>query len=133
MTFYVFYEFKVATSTDLDDPEYKILSFRIGDVCTIPNWPENNLSGLFKALEMWQLDPRMDYSKDTCGDPADEFIAPYRSRAWCSVYGRYNVKLGKTIYYVTKPIYEAAPDAVRFCGNFKGYSFGFWLDPMTRH
>ncbi|HLF10115.1 MAG TPA: hypothetical protein VJA26_02785 [Gammaproteobacteria bacterium] len=32
------------------------------------------------------------------------------------------------VYIDTGPIYDDAPDAVRFCGNFETYSHGFCID-----
>lgn len=91
------------------------------------DWPSNDLEGLFDALSRWPLDRRVDLSHlpEYRSDPLN---APFRGRAWGSCEGRYNASLGRTVYVATKPIYPEYPNAVRYCGNFVGYSFGFWLD-----
>lgn len=104
-----------------------ILAADIGTANSIQNWPTNNLEGLFDALSRWRLDPRSDYSKEPefAGKP---FVAPFRGRAWGSCIPLYDEKLRKRVWIATKPIYPDHPDAVRYCGNFLEYSFGFWLD-----
>lgn len=40
---------------------------------------------------------------------------------------QYNPILERRVAVGTKPIYPEHPNAVRYCGNFVGYSFAFWL------
>lgn len=91
------------------------------------DWPTNDLDGLFDALSRWPLDRRVDLSNlpEYRDDPLN---APFRGRAWGNCEKRYNASLARAVYIATKPIYPDYPNAVRYCGNFVGYSFGFWLD-----
>lgn len=107
--------------------QYQIISAEIGARTTIPDWPSNDIQGLFDALKRWPLDLRLDFS----GEP--EFIesplsAPFRGRAWGGCVWTYSEKFQKRVAVATKPIYPEHPNAVRYCGNFIGYSFGFSLD-----
>ncbi len=104
-----------------------ILASDIGTVSRIPNWPTNDLDGLYDALSRWALDPRLNFSK------LPEFRdlpgrAPYRGLAWGYCVWRYDQSLGRRVPVATAPIYPEFPDAVRYCGSFVDYSFGFWLD-----
>lgn len=104
-----------------------ILASDIGTSASIPNWPSNDLDGLFDAIQRWPLDTRLDFSNEP------EFIdlpgsAPFRGRAWGHCVFQYNKALHRRVAVATKPIYPEFPDAVRFCGNFLSHSFGFWLD-----
>lgn len=109
-----------------------ILAAHIGTVTSIPNWPTNDLNGLFDALSRWQLDPSHDCSKEPefAGKP---FVAPFRGRAWGHCIQQYDEKLRKRVFIATKPIHPDHPDAVRYSGNFLEYSFGFWLDTDDPH
>jgi hypothetical protein len=104
-----------------------IIAANIGTPTGIENWPTNDLEGLFDALNRWPLDKRLDYSKEP------EFIgrygnAPFRGAAWGHCVMQYSDVLQKRIAVATKPIYPEYPKAVRYCGNFIGYSFAFLLD-----
>lgn len=104
-----------------------ILASQIGTKAPIDNWPTNDLDGLFDAMKRWPLDGRLDMSKEPefAGNPG---VAPFRGRAWGHCVFQYDETLHRRVAVATKPIYPNHPDAVRFCGNFIGYSFGFWLD-----
>lgn len=93
----------------------------IGHSSSIPGWPTNDLEGLFDALSRWALDPRLNMQAS-----AEE--KPYCERAWGGCVRLYNDKLKRTVYTATVPLYPEAPDALRYWGNFTGYSFGFTLD-----
>lgn len=96
----------------------------IGRPTTIPGWPQaDTIEGLLDALSRWTLDPRLDLR-----EPEERHLPAYRGRAWGSCTGRWNPEKHRTIYTATKPIYPDSPDAVRYTGNFIGYSFGFTLD-----
>jgi hypothetical protein len=104
-----------------------ILASNIGSQCGIKNWPTSDIDGLFDALKRWQLDTRLDLSADPAyeGRPG---CAPFRGLAFGHCVAQYVPKLDRRIYIGTKAIYPDHPDAVRYVGNFIGYSFGFWLD-----
>lgn len=104
-----------------------IIAAQIGSTASIPNWPTNDLDGLFDALQRWPLDKRLDLSKDPQFE-GERGLAPFRGLAWGHCVFQYNAKLQKRVLVNTKPIHPEHPDAVRYCGNFVGYSFGFWLD-----
>jgi len=91
------------------------------------NWPTNDLDGLFEALRRWPLNPRHDLSRDPefAGKPG---VAPFRGHAWGHCVKGYDPALQRTIWIATRPVYPSHPDAVRYAGNFAGYSFGFCLD-----
>jgi hypothetical protein len=107
----------------------KVIASDIGTkiLSKIPGWPSNDLEGLFDALARWDLDPRLDLSNDPefAGKPG---VAPFRGLAWGHCVQQYDRTLDRRVWVATKPIYPEHPNAVRYCGNFLGYSFGFWLD-----
>lgn len=106
---------------------FDVIASVIGNKATIPDWPTNDLQGLFDALARWKLDTRLDFSglPESVGGPG---VAPFRNRAWGSCVGHYSEQLHRMVYTATKPIHPDRPNAVRYFGNFIGYSFGFWLD-----
>ncbi len=91
------------------------------------NWPASTIEGLFDALTRWNLDPRWDRDHGL-GDPNDHLAGPFRGRAWCGCYGRYDQAAGGTRYFATVPIYPDYPEAVNYTGSFLGYSWCFNLD-----
>lgn len=93
----------------------------------IPGWPTRDLGGVFQALERWPLDRRLDLSHkpEYRGIPG---VAPFRGLAWGHCVREYSFTLGRYVHRGTKPIYPDYPHAVRYVGNFVGYSFPFWLD-----
>lgn len=97
----------------------------IGSPTTIiPGWPAaGTLEGLFDALSRWTLDPRLDMR-----DEDEQHAPPFRARAWGYCEKRWSVAKGRYQFHATKPIYPDSPDAVAYCGNFLGHSFGFALD-----
>ncbi len=105
-----------------------VIASQIGSsAMPIKDWPSGDLAGLFEALKRWPLDTRLDYSKEP------EFsslpgTAPFRGRAWGHCVWQYSEVLRRRVVVATRPIYPEFPDAVRYCGNFIGYSFAFWLD-----
>ena len=107
----------------------KVIAADIGTrhFCTIQGWPSNDLAGLFDALARWELDSRLDYSNapEFAGKPG---VAPFRGRAWGHCVKQYDEALQKHVWVGTRPIHPEHPNAVRNCGNFLEYSFGFWLD-----
>jgi hypothetical protein len=128
----IFYEL---SPTDFVEVMSKsILASEIGshNCCHIEGWPTNNLDGLFDALSRWPLDGTLDLSKrpEYCDMPGN---APYRGLAWGHCVLQYDQRLQKRVAVGTKPIYPEHPDAVRYVGNFIGYSFGFWLDTDDKH
>jgi hypothetical protein len=100
----------------------------IGSGNTIPGWPENNtVDGLIDALSRWPLDSRLDYSNDPQFQP-DPLRAPFRGPARRYNGAVFDAKLDHKVYANDgAPIYPDAPNAVSYCGNFIGYSFGFSL------
>lgn len=99
--------------------------FDIGRPTTIPNWPTNDLAGLFDALSRWDLDPRLDFTNDPHIEPHPQH-APFRCPALRSAGKRYDVAKGHYVYLRSdEPIHPEAPNAVSYCGNFLGYSFGW--------
>lgn len=99
----------------------------IGNNSSIPNWPTNNLEGLLDALNRWPLDPCLNMQVSAIEEGHLD-AKPYCDRAWGGCAGHYNAKLKRTVYTATVPLYPEAPDALRYWGNFIGYSFGFTLD-----
>lgn len=109
--------------------QYKVLESSIGSKTTIPNWPTPDLDGLFKALKQWTLDPCLDMSEGDPNHPHISHTKPYRGLAWGHCVTEPIPESNFRRRYVgTKPIHEGHPEAVRYCGNFIGYSFAFWLD-----
>ena len=106
---------------------YSALLEDIGTKTSIPNWPKNDLEGLFDALSRWTLDPMNDLSGNDPGHPHAAFHAPFRCLAWGSCISEPipGTNLTKYRYVGTKPIYPDHPEAVSYLGNFVGYSFGF--------
>lgn len=110
-------------------PEYQVLASRIGSRTTIPNWPSPDLQGLFQALQNWTLDPRIAEVSDDPEHPHAEFDAPCRCLAWGNCVAEPIVEQNMRPRYVgTQPIHEGHPNAVSYCGNFLGYSFGFTVE-----
>ena len=109
--------------------KYQILASQIGSKTNIPNWPTTDLDGLFQALKQWTLSPNMDMSGDDPNHPHARFQKPFRGLAWGNcIREPIPEQNSKSRYVGTKPIHEDHPEAVRFCGNFMSYSFGFFLD-----
>lgn len=104
-----------------------LLAAQIGTNSGIANWPTNDLDGLFDALKRWPLDIRFDLSTDPAYAECPG-TAPFRGRAWGNCVFQYNEVMKKRVAVATKPIYPDHPNAVRYCGNFVSYSFGFWFD-----
>jgi hypothetical protein len=105
-----------------------LIIHHVGQKTSIPDWPETNtIEGLFQALARWALCPRMNYVGDRYL-VQDEFRKPFRGRAWGHCVRERNPDHPEVIMYIgTKPIYPDSPNAVSYCGNFMGYSFGFHL------
>jgi hypothetical protein len=103
----------------------------IGTKTTIPGWPENTIEGLFDALERWELDGRLNHAGDPRFTPHPD-RKPFRWPALRSGGSSYSQELGCAVYLDGPPIYPDAPDAVSYCGNFVGYSFGFHLTTDDR-
>lgn len=99
----------------------------MGNTTTIPGWPANTIEGLFDALERWQLDPRLDFSKDPELDH-DPLLKPFRGRAWCGVQVIKNPNGPGRRYVATRPIYPESPNAVSYLGNFLEASWHFSFD-----
>ena len=103
----------------------------IGNRANMPNWPTNDIDGLFDALTRWALDFRQSRTSAldmALRDPEDDKAGPFRGRAWCGCDARYDQTLGRVRYYATRPMYPDYPEAVSYTGNFLGYSFCFVFD-----
>jgi hypothetical protein len=103
-----------------------IIASDIGTASGIPNWPTTDIDGLFDAICRWPLDRRLDFSDDPAFS-GRKGCAPFRGRAWSGKMA-YDKESQRRVAVDINPIYPDRPDAVRFCGNFIGHSFGFWLD-----
>lgn len=107
---------------------YWILAQSIGTTFTTEDWPTNDLDGLIKALKQWTLGANAAMHGEDPDHPHVEFEAPYRGLAWSDcieepIPGQYRRR-----FVGTRPIYPEHPKAVRFCGNFEKFSFGWSLD-----
>lgn len=123
---------KLGTKDFVEVIKKVILSSNIGSHTTIAGWPTGDIAGLFDALQRWPLDRRQDLSKEP-GYSERPGSAPFRGLAWGHCHMQYNQELQKPIAVATKAIYPDHPNAVRFCGNFTGQSFGFWLDTDNKY
>jgi hypothetical protein len=117
----------IATETAVHP--YRILSQNIGTSSGIEGWPSRDLDGLIQALGQWTLAAHAAMHGEDPTHPHVAFEAPYRGLAWCAcVQEPIPGDIYRKRYVGTKPIYPDHPNAVRYCGNFEGYSFGFELD-----
>ena len=110
----------------LDAATYEVIASDIGSKSGIAGWPECSLQGLFQALRQWTLDARLEGNKRD--DPDDARRGPFRGRCWGNCQKVYDTYNHYTYTVGTRPIYPDRPNAVRYFGNFVGYSYGFWLD-----
>lgn len=111
----------------VDTSKFRVLAADIGTAASIPNWPTQDLNGLIDALQRWKLCSRTLAQEDP-GHPHSAYKRPYRGLCWghCRVEPMEGTHLRR--YVGTQPIYPDHPEAVRYFGNFVGYSFGFSLD-----
>lgn len=105
---------------------YHVFSSDIGTKATlIKNWPTNDIPGLLDALSRWPLDRSLALESSD--------LEPFKSRAWGNCVLQYDPKFQKRVHVGTQPIYPDFPDAVVYCGNFLGHSFGFHLITADRN
>lgn len=104
--------------------QYSIIAAQIGSNTTIPNWPTQDLEGVFQALDQWSLCPRLNMAGQDPNHPHVAYENPYRCLAWGYCKAEPIPEQNFRPRYVgTKPIYPDHPEAVSYCMNFLGYSF----------
>lgn len=99
-----------------------------GGKLNCPDWPSNDLNGIFDALSRWPLDPSMALSDDDIWPPQAR-MAPFCCFAWVNCVSMQTYKPRyRTLYRGTTPLYPDHPEALSYFGNFHGYSFGFNIE-----
>lgn len=101
-----------------------LLEYEIGRPTTIPNWPTNDLDGLFDALKRWKLEKWLNMEHSKSLEP-HSLRGPYRGRAFKYAGKRWSVEHNCMVYLNGEPVYPEHPNAVSYWGNFEGYSFGW--------
>lgn len=112
----------------VDTSKFRVIAATIGRATTIPDWPKQNLDGLIQALTQWTLCPSASMHDEDKEHPQYAYSRPYRGLCWGNCRIERIGKSHRRRYVGTVPIHPEHPHAVRFCGNFLNYSFGFSLD-----
>lgn len=115
-------------SIQFDLSQFKVIESTIGSNSRLEGWPTADLAGLVRALTIWTLDPLCDVGGHEQDHPHAKFDAPFRSLAWTDCIEQYDAKTGRLNYVATRPVHSEHPNAVRYCGSFLSYSYGFCLD-----